>query len=78
MKDFQNTHHRSFLLRLWCSEAPGDSEWRASLEIPETGKRIGFANLEQLFVYLMDLTECQAATLKQTGKSETRKKNQKL
>ena len=48
---------RSFLLRLWCTEEPGVSDWRASLEIPETGKRIGFASLEQLFAYLMDLSE---------------------
>ena len=33
------------------------SERRASTEIPETGKRIGFVNLGQLFGQLMDGTE---------------------
>jgi hypothetical protein len=32
-------------------------DWRASLEVPETGRRIGFASLEQLFAYLMDVSE---------------------
>jgi hypothetical protein len=47
----------SFLLRMWCLDESGRSNWRASLEMPETGKRIGFAGLEQLFVYLIDLSE---------------------
>ena len=55
--DLKKTHHLSYLLRLWRTEGLRDFEWRASLENPETGERIGFANLEQLFVYLMDLTE---------------------
>jgi hypothetical protein len=33
------------------------SNWLASLEVPTTGKRIGFANLEQLFAYILDLSE---------------------
>jgi hypothetical protein len=33
------------------------SHWRASLETPETGRRLGFATLEQLFVYLADFCE---------------------
>ena len=47
----------SFLLRMWCVDETGRSNWRASLEMPETGERIGFANLEQLFVYLIDFSE---------------------
>ncbi len=56
-KDLKEFHHRSFLLRLWATENSGASNWRASLEIPETGKRIGFAAMEQLFAFLMDLSE---------------------
>lgn len=56
-KDLKHPDHRSFLLRLWRTPEPGDSDWRASLEIPTTGKRIGFATLEQLFAFLMDLSE---------------------
>ncbi len=47
----------SFLLRMWCEDGAGRSNWRASLEMPETGKRIGFASLEQLFMYLIDFSE---------------------
>jgi len=76
--DLKNTHHLSYLLRLWRTEGLGDFEWRASLEIPETGERIGFANLEQLFVYLMDLIEGQATPRPRTEKRETRKRNEEL
>lgn len=74
----KNTHSLSYLLRLWRTGGLRDFEWRASLEIPETGERIGFANLEQLFVYLMDLTEGQAPTRPSTEKTETRKRNEEL
>lgn len=47
----------SFLLRMWCADETGHSNWRASLEIPGTGRRLGFASLEQLFVYLVDFSE---------------------
>jgi hypothetical protein len=57
MKDPKVPHRLSYFLRLWRSEGLRDSGWRASLEIPETGKRIGFTSLEQLFAYLMDVIE---------------------
>ncbi len=47
----------SFILRLWRVEGSGTSNWQASVEIPEDGKRIGFASLEQLFAFLIDFTE---------------------
>lgn len=47
---------RSYVLRLWRTDEPGDFNWQASLEIPETGERIGFPDIEGLFAYLMDLT----------------------
>lgn len=47
----------AFLLRMWCVDETGHARWQASLELPGTGKRIGFASLEQLFVYLIDLSE---------------------
>lgn len=49
----------AFLLRMWCADESGYPNWRASLEMPETGKRIGFASLEQLFMYLVVLSENQ-------------------
>ena len=48
--------YRSYLLRLWCGDAL-DRCWRASLEDPRTGERIGFASLELLFAYLMEQVE---------------------
>jgi len=45
--------YRSYLLRLWCADPSGACNWQASLEDPHTGEQIGFANLEQLFAYLM-------------------------
>jgi hypothetical protein len=41
------------LLRLW-RDGPG-GPWRASLQDAESGERIGFADLEQLFAYLRRL-----------------------
>jgi len=78
MNDLKNTHSLSYLLRLWRTEGFQDIDWRASLEIPETGQRIGFGNLEQLFVYLMDLTEGHITTRQGTEKTEIRKKNEAL
>ncbi|HSB66190.1 MAG TPA: hypothetical protein VLD65_06400 [Anaerolineales bacterium] len=47
----------SFILRLWRVNQSDTPDWRASVEIPETGKRIGFASLEQLFAFLINFTE---------------------
>ncbi len=46
----------AYLLRLWCVDETGGFNWQASLEIPKTNERIGFATLEELFAYLMELT----------------------
>lgn len=48
---------RSFLLRLWSSGEPCNCAWQATLEDPHTGQRVGFANLEYRFAYLMELSE---------------------
>lgn len=47
----------TFLLRLWPADESAGFNWRASLEYPQTSQRIGFATLEQLFVYLLDLCD---------------------
>ena len=55
---YLNTSSRvSYLLRLWRADEQTTFNWQASLENMETGKRIGFASLELLFTYLMDLVE---------------------
>lgn len=46
----------AYLLRLWRESGVGPGHWRASLQDPESGERIGFATLEQLFSYLRQQT----------------------
>jgi len=58
-KDLKCSPRHSYLLRLWRTNGPGGFNWQASLGIPEAGERIGFASLEELFAYLMDLTTTQ-------------------
>jgi len=50
---------RVYILRVWRTESPVLT-WRASLEDPRTGERIGFENLEHLFAFLMEQTERDA------------------
>ncbi len=47
----------SLILRLWREDNSEVHNWRASVEIPQDGRRIGFSNLDQLFAFLIDLTE---------------------
>ena len=55
----QHNQYMSFLLRLW-QESDGDGQqdrsWRASLEKPQTGHRLGFASLGELYAFLVDET----------------------
>ena len=64
IKDLQSSKRFTYLLHLWC----GAGQWRASLENLGTEKRLGFANLELLFTYLMDQTE---GTLAKEGTDES-------
>ena len=48
--------YRSYLLRLWRPETPGQG-WRASLEDMRTSERLGFESLEHLFAFLMQQAE---------------------
>ncbi len=52
------TAYRAYLLRIWLNDQDGQgTRWHASLEEPHTGERLGFASLEQLFAYLLTVTE---------------------
>jgi len=42
----------SYLLRLWRVSDDDKPVWRASLQDPQTGERIGFAGMEALFDFL--------------------------
>lgn len=47
-----NTHYLSYLLRLWRVKDADEDAWRASLHSPQTGRRISFRSLDELFVFL--------------------------
>ncbi len=51
----------SYLLRLWRVTTAGQVAWRASLECPHSGERLGFADLESLWGFL------QSQMLRQDG-----------
>lgn len=55
--DKQQTTSLSYLVRLWPAGVAHKQVWQASLEDVQSGERRGFANLEQLFVFLMEQTE---------------------
>lgn len=57
--------YRTYLLRLWQPDASGTCGWRASLEDPWTGERVGFAGLEELFDFLMQRVEHMSACAEQ-------------
>jgi hypothetical protein len=44
--------YMSYLLRLWQSGHKDKAVWRASLESPMTGERLGFVSLKELFTFL--------------------------
>ena len=54
----QERGYISYLVRLWRVRGRGKPIWRASLESPQTGQRLGFANLADLFTFLADETGC--------------------
>ena len=58
----QQRRYLAYLLRLW-QESGGSSDpvgdpplWRASLESPQSGARLGFASLVDLFAFLEEET----------------------
>lgn len=51
----------AFMLRLWRAgdaPTPEQAAWRASLESPHTGERIGFGSLTELFTFLTEEVMC--------------------
>jgi hypothetical protein len=50
----------SYLLRLW-RVGKEQAVWRASLESPHSGERIGFASLDELFAFLREQTDDEAS-----------------
>lgn len=55
---YGNLKYISYMLRMWQVGRGGDPKsptaelWRASLQDPLSGKRLVFANLKELFIFL--------------------------
>jgi hypothetical protein len=62
---------RSYILRLWRADGPQAADWQASLEDPSTKERFGFASLEQLFAFLMELSERDSGMSSRKGSIPT-------
>lgn len=56
----------SYLLRLWRVSDEDNPVWRASLQSPQTGERIGFASLNELFKFLRAQTGMAVAQRKES------------
>lgn len=53
----------SYLLRLWETTDGEEHAWRASLECPGTGDRLGFTTVEALFAFLEQRMKDEKAEL---------------
>ena len=53
----ENPRYFSFLLRLWQEKSGTQSAWRASLENPHNGKRLGFSDIHKFLAYIAEITE---------------------
>jgi hypothetical protein len=52
--------YMSYLLRLWQTKSTGEFVWRASLESPRSGERMGVHRLEDLFAFLREQTDVES------------------
>ncbi len=52
--------YKSYLLRLWQAQTAAGVAWRASLEEPHSGTRLGFSSLQRLHEFLLDQTAAEA------------------
>jgi len=48
----EERNYIAYLLRLWREQGGESTRWRASLQDPHAGERVGFAHLEDLFDFL--------------------------
>lgn len=58
---------RSYILRLWRVDEPQTAAWHASLDDPFTKERFGFSSLEQLFAFLMEISEMDSGGISTMG-----------
>ncbi len=57
--DREEPDHIAYLLRMWRANGEEKVAWRASLESPRTGRRVGFAGLDELFTFLRFISTAQ-------------------
>jgi hypothetical protein len=50
-------NYQAYMLRLWQDQVEDGMVWRASLESPYSGERLGFASLEALCDFLRQRAE---------------------
>ena len=62
----------SYLLRLWQVSSGDPPLWRASLERPQAGERLGFASLVHLFAYLENETRLSSPGLERSDEEGCR------
>jgi hypothetical protein len=66
----------AYLLRLWREKGGESTQWRASLQDPHSGEKVGFAHLEDLFDFLRretgHLSERNGSKLGNEGKGTRR------
>jgi hypothetical protein len=74
----------SYLLRMWQDSGdvrthpPKEALWRASLQSPLTGERIGFRDLELLFAYLRAQIGAEYTVRADQRKEQNEKEQQEL
>lgn len=52
----------AYMLRVWQASAGGSLSWRATLESPHTGERLGFPDMKSLFAFLDEKTSSPEKT----------------
>ncbi len=73
-----NESHRgyvSYLLRLWQAQNNGDWIWQASLESPQSGQQLAFANLDDVLAFIRQQTVELSTDLKSLEDLEDHKKH---
>lgn len=53
LPEMKRKNYLAYMLRLWQDQNEGSAVWRASLESPLSGERIGFASLEALCEFIV-------------------------
>lgn len=68
--------YMAYMLRLWRANTDAQPVWRASLESPHTGERLGFGSLEALFAFLEKETSGSVPGARPRDKPERSKKGE--